>query len=147
MVRDWKWCLQARQVIWSMVELICLIAWSFKAQALSSSASACCRILLALVNSSSASSICLLACFLASSAYAFSATAILSCSRASSWILSPNDFSLVFVFSNDPMDSCNCEEGFPSLLLPVGDAAAIISIGVAVESWSSRLGWSLFSLL
>ena len=90
------------------------------------------------MNSSSACSICLLACFLASSAYAFSATAILSCSRASSSTLSPNHFSLMHPFSNDPIDNCNCAQGFPSLLLPVPEA---------VESWSSRLGWSLFTLL
>uniref|UniRef100_A0A2P2NCS7 Uncharacterized protein n=1 Tax=Rhizophora mucronata TaxID=61149 RepID=A0A2P2NCS7_RHIMU len=67
-VLAWNCCLQEWQVISRIVELICFIAWSFKAFALSNSAKAFCLIPLALANSCSANSSCLFACCLASSA-------------------------------------------------------------------------------
>lgn len=117
-------------MIWRRVALICFLACSLRICALLSSACACWRIFLALVNSCSASSICRFACCLASSAKAFSAKASLSCSRASS--LSPvtddDDGSSTIAFFSlgeflswpeldwEPIESCNWVAWFSSEL-------------------------------
>lgn len=148
-------CLQAWQVIWKMVELICFVACCLRIWAFKSSACACCLILWEFANSCSANSICRLACCRVSSAMAFSTMASLSCSRAPSFSLDATNAgssiatsllqlgwwfdSILSPWSHDPIESCSWVAWFLSEFGET-EASKLLENGfIDGKSWSSRL--------